>query len=212
MKITIQNAIPAHSTGIYNIIVGESGGVPCEEDMTPTNISNHIRQFSEGQFVALSNDQVVGFAITMRTNRNPNEEPLSWHDMVGNLDIVNHNPFGEWLYGIDFAVDRNFRRRGIGTKMYQARFNLVKRLNLRGFYAGGMLVGYRKYQSRMSVREYARRVIRGELKDPTVTMQMNRGFKPRGVIENYSDGVPWLSHAMLLVWNNPKYQAARIPA
>jgi hypothetical protein len=45
-------------------------------------------------------------------------------------------------------------------------------------------------------------VRRGEIVDPTVTMQINRGFKPLGVIEKYIDAPPPEASAMLIVWNN----------
>ncbi|MBC8170229.1 MAG: GNAT family N-acetyltransferase, partial [Anaerolineae bacterium] len=117
-----------------------------------------------------------------------------------------HDPQGEWLYGVDFYVNEQYRRLGIGSKMYQARFNLVKRLNLRGMYAGGMLAGYHRYQQHMSAREYAEHIIHGELEDPTVTMQMRRGFKPRAVIENYATNPLAGNAAMLIEWRNPDYR------
>lgn len=176
-----------------------------DEYFTVEHLQQHIARFPEGQFVALLENKVVGFAITLRTNYSPNDKPLSWNDAVGDLYLRSHNPRGEWLYGVDFAIDPDYRMRGIGSRMYHARFNLVKRLNLRGFYAGGMLHGYQQYRGLMTVREYAEKVMRGELKDPTVTMQINRGFKPRAVIENYDDYPPSGNSAMLIVWDNPQY-------
>jgi GNAT superfamily N-acetyltransferase len=125
--------------------------------------------------------------------------------MIGGVTLNHHDPLGEWLYGVDFAVDPNYRQHGIGTRMYQTRFELVKRLNLRGFYAGGMLMGYHRYQQQMTVREYGEKVIRGELEDPTVTMQMRRGFKAHSVIEQYVH-YPQAGHAAVLIeWANPHY-------
>jgi hypothetical protein len=110
---------------------------------------------------------------------------------------------------VEMAVRPEYRRNGIGTALYKARFNLVRRLNLKGWYAGGMLMGYYRYQDRMSPREYGERVIRGEIVDPTVTMQMNRGFTPIKVIENYLDEAPAGDAAVLIVWHNPDYQENR---
>ncbi|GAB4518973.1 MAG: GNAT family N-acetyltransferase [Anaerolineae bacterium] len=207
-QITVTNAVPEHCVGIHNIIRLEYE-IPDEEEcdvcMPASAIENHIRRFPEGQFVALNGQQVVGYALTMRTNRSPYAPPLSWMDAIGTFAINNHQPRGEWLYGVDFAVHKAFRRMGIGTKMYRARFAMVKQLNLRGFYAGGMLVNYPKYRHQMSVHEYGQRVIRGDIVDPTVSMQINRGFKPGHVIEGYC-GPTEYDNAMLIVWDNPQYQ------
>ncbi|MCU0498095.1 MAG: GNAT family N-acetyltransferase [Anaerolineae bacterium] len=164
-------------------------------------------RFPEGQLVALYDGIPVAYAVTMRTHYSPSDVPLSWWDMIGrDLSVPSHHADGDWLYGIDFAVHPHYRRHGIGTLMYNARFELVKRLNLRGMYAGGMLMGYHRYRDQMTVREYGERVMRGELEDPTVTMQMRRGFKPRAVIENYVPLPDAGGAAMLIEWRNPHYK------
>lgn len=203
LEVMILNARPDDAEVICHI----GGYFPCgPESPTPDNIRKHIQQFPEGQLVALLNHQIVGFALTMRTHRSPDDHSLPWLDAIGDLDISNHDPAGEWLYGIDFVVDANYRRQGIGSKLYQARFNLVKQFNLRGFYAGGMLLGYQQYRHQMSIRQYAEKVQRGEIYDPTVTMQMKRGFHPYRLIENYSCYPAAGNAAMLIVWNNPQHR------
>jgi GNAT superfamily N-acetyltransferase len=171
--------------------------------LTEHNLREQINKFPEGQFVAVMDGQVVAFAVTMRTGYSPTSKPQSWRDAVGDENLRKHNPRGEWLYGVDFAVHPDYRRHGIGTAMYSARFALVKRLGLKGFYAGGMLRGYEKYSASMSVREYGERVMRGEITDPTVSMQMKRGFVPYAVIDYYDDFAPSGDSAMLIVWHNP---------
>jgi GNAT superfamily N-acetyltransferase len=124
--------------------------------------------------------------------------------MGGSTHIPNHEPNGEWLYGVEMAVRPNYRKLGIGTALYEARFDLVKRLKLRGWYAGGSLMGYHRYQDQLSVREYGEKVIRGEIIDPTVTMQKNRGFQLIRVIENYiNDEYHSGNGAVLILWPNP---------
>ncbi|NJL95798.1 MAG: GNAT family N-acetyltransferase [Anaerolineae bacterium] len=163
--------------------------------------------FRLGSFVARCQGRVVGYALTMRVNRSPYERPLAWIEAVGGLDLRNHDSQGEWMYGIDFVVDPTYRQRGIGTQLYQVRFALIRRLNLRGFYAGGMLRNYSHYAHCMTPVQYAEKVIQREVEDPTVTMQMNRGFAALGVIESYvkADNHP----AMLIAWHNAAFRAAR---
>jgi hypothetical protein len=58
----------------------------------------------------------------------------------------------------------------------------------------------------MTVREYGEKVLTGEIKDPTVTMQMNRGFEAWSVVENYLDEPVAGNAAILIVWKNPEYR------
>ena len=205
-NLIVTNTRPEHAAAIQRLDF--SSWEDTSDCFTAAHIRAHIKRFPEGQFVALLNGHPVGFAVTMRTNKSPHQPALPWFDAVGDMTLRNPRPDGQWLYGVEFVVDPNFRRRGIGTRLYKARFNLVKRLNLRGFYAGGMLAGYHRYHRQMTVREYGQKVRNGELKDPTVTMQINRGFKPAGVIENYCEDDPPYDSAMLIVWDNPQYQMA----
>jgi len=206
--LTITNTRPEHLRNIEKISApkGDDGYFKAE------NFLQHMRRFPEGQFIALMDGKPVGYAITMRTDYSPYDPPLSWMDAIGDMSLSRHNPAGQWLYGVDFCIHTDYRRCGIGTKMYQARFNLVKRLNLQGFYIGGMLAGYYRYHNMMSVREYADQVIRGKIEDPTVSMQIHRGFQPRAVIENYIEDAPEYTSAMLLVWPNPVRIAIPVPA
>jgi GNAT superfamily N-acetyltransferase len=204
--IKVTHALPEHIPGIFvatRLGYGmNSLDTPCEECFTEANLQRHQEIFPQGQFVAVAENQVVAYAVTMRTHHDPYTKPLTWMEAVGDLDLQNHCPAGEWLYGVDFAVLPEFRRRGIGTKMYHARFRLVRQLNLRGFYAGGLLGGYRKYHRQMTLRDYARHVRKGEIIDSTVSMQLNRGFKAGPVIEGYADAPPPHDSAMLIVWEN----------
>ena len=196
-----------HGRGIYETIClandfdpgSDISGVFGASDWRETR-----ERFPAGQIVALAEvegkPQVIGVALSMRTSYAPSEKPLSWREMIGDLTLQNHDPGGRWLYGVEKAVHPAFQRLGVGSALYRAQFTLVKQLGLRGIYAGGMLKGYKAYKRAMSLRDYAGRVMRGELFDPTVSVQMRKGFKPRSLIENYA----WdheAGHAgVLIVW------------
>ncbi|HEX2622300.1 MAG TPA: hypothetical protein VHL11_19210 [Phototrophicaceae bacterium] len=203
-RVSITRMRPEHIADIIPMSSPDGGSDPW--NFSAQMLPEVMQRFPEGQSVALVDGKVVSYAITMRTNRSPDELPLSWAAMIGDMTLKNHDSNGEWLYGVDFYVNVAYRCLGIGTKMYQARFNLVRRLNLRGMYAGGMLAGYDRYRRQMSVREYGEKVILGELEDPTVTMQMRRGFRPRAMIENYTDSESAGYAAMLIEWDNPDWR------
>jgi len=167
-------------------------------------VRRQIRRFPEGQFVAVrgygDEERVLGVAMLMRTDRPPSAKPKPWLRMIGGLGLRNHVASGRWLYGVEMAVDPDAQGQGVGSALYRRRLELVRELGLDGMYAGGMLKGYRRFRNRMSPREYAERVRSGEIEDPTVTMQLRRGFRAAGVIEDYEDDDEAGNCAMLIVW------------
>jgi GNAT superfamily N-acetyltransferase len=211
LSFRIEAAKLEHGPGVYEVTClandfDPSGFVPNIfglEDWPQT-----IGSFPEGQLVAVASinhqDKVIGVALSLRTHYSPAEKPLSWLQMIGNLSLSKHDPSGRWLYGVEKAVHPDFQGLGVGSALYEAQFDLIKRLNLRGMYAGGMLKGYKHYKDKMSIREYAGKVMRGEIFDPTVSVQMKKGFKPRTPIENYSWDHQANHTGMLIVYEAPR--------
>lgn len=204
-------AAPCHGRGVYEAICLANDFDPNEHITGVFGLdtwADTLAACPGGQFVAVTerdgDEKVVGLAVSMRTNYAPFAKPLSWRDMIGDLSLRNNDAKGAWLYGVEKAVHPEFQGRGIGSALYKAQFGLVKRLGLRGMYAGGMLKGYKHHRGEMSVREYARRVMRGELFDPTVSVQMRKGFKPLTIIENYAWDHEAAHAGMLIVYEAPK--------
>ena len=206
-----------HADGVYDVI-RLANGYPTDRYCHCINqeaVAEQLERFPEGQFVAVTyedgRERVVGMASTMLTTRTPDDEPLAWYDMVGSFGLRNHDAGGDWLYGVEIAVHPDYQRHGIGTALYRARLALIDELDLEGWYAGGMLMGYHRYRDLMTPREYGRRVIAGELEDPTVSMQLRRGFEPRAIVENYYPEWKAGHAAVLLVYQPPRARAARRP-
>lgn len=201
-----------HAEQVYEV-VRRAHGVPlhreCRGCNPPEILAQQLDRFPEGQFVALAylthedgkeEECVVGTATLMRTARPPSARPLPWIEAIGSHGLSNHDSKGDWLYGVEMAVHPDYQGRGVGSALYRARLALIGRLGLNGMYAGGMLKGYHQYCHLMGPAEYGRKVIRGELRDPTVTMQLNRGFKAYGVIENYEWDAAAGNCAVLIAW------------
>jgi|SRR5579859_6207591 len=146
---------------------------------------NHARLFPEGQFVALVDGEIVGSTSTMRIDFDFDNPQHSFLDIIDHGWLSGHNPRGAWLYGADMNVHPEYRRLGIGRKLYEARTALVEKLNLCGQIAGGMLPGYAKHADRMSAVEYCHKVVAGELTDPTLTAQLKNGFRFVEVLHDY---------------------------
>lgn len=211
--IVIMNTKPWHADDVAHTFREAYGLRPneeCEDCFKPEDIQAHIERFPEGQFIAMrisgpSAGHAVAMAVTMRTSRPPTAPVLPWRQAIGDLRLSAHEPQGDWLYGVELAVHPGYRRHGIGTALYEARFELVKALNLRGWHAVGMLMGYRDYADNMDVVEYGQRVIACQIKDPTVTMQMNRGFRAEQVVTDYVDEPAAGDAGVQIVWENPDY-------
>ena len=117
-----------------------------------------------------------------------------------------HNPDGAYYYGTDISVHPDYRRKGLGRKLYEKRKEVVRRHNRQGIVAGGFIPGFARHKANMTVEDYVARVVAGDLYDPTLSMQLHNGFEVRGILSNYmsvgnSDG-----YATLIVWPNPEYK------
>jgi len=164
---------------------------------------SHVRLFPEGQHVDLDGERVVGQSSTFRCRGDQALVPHNFYDILGHGFFTNHDPQGEWLYGADMSVHPDYRGRRIATRLYSARKDLIRRLGMRGMVAGGQMPGYPRYRATMSVEEYAGRVARSELIDPTLTPQLRNGFVVRGILHDYLHDAELGDEATLIVWENP---------
>ncbi len=176
------------------------------EWLNEEHFASHLQLFPEGQHVALDGERVVGQSSTFRCRSDQAFVPHTFYDIIAGGFFTKHDPQGEWLYGADTSVHPDYRGRKIASKLYRARKDLIRRLNLRGMVAGGMLPGYNRHKDAMSVEEYIERVTCGELIDPTLTPQLRNGFVVRGVLRDYIDDDAITSHAALIVWEKPDYK------
>jgi len=205
LDFAVVNTELRHAEGVYDV-VRLANGYPTDRYchcINPDAVGEQLERFPEGQFVAVTYEdgaeKVIGMATTMRTRRSPDEPPLPWYDVIGSFGLRNHDPDGQWLYGVEIAVHPEYQKRGVASGLYKARLGLVDQFGLEGWYAGGMLMGYYRYADDLTPREYAERVVRGELRDPTVSMQLHRGLEARAIIEDYYPEWRAGSAAVLLV-------------
>ncbi|HET8985354.1 MAG TPA: GNAT family N-acetyltransferase [Trueperaceae bacterium] len=198
-----------HADGVYDV-VRLANGYPTDRYchcINPESVAEQLERFPIGQFVAVTYEdgaeKVIGMGTTMITSRSPDHEPLPWYDVIGSFGLRNHDPEGDWLYGVEIAVHPDYQRNGVASALYKARLALIDELHLKGWYAGGMLMGYDDHRDTLTPRQYAELVIAGELTDPTVTMQLHRGLEPRAIIEGYYP--EWKAgHAAVLLVHEPQ--------
>lgn len=182
------------------------------ELFTAQKYRHHLKLFPEGQFVAVINEhgreKVIGAASSFRTSFDFSDTHHTFQEAIADGWLDNHDPEGEWLYGADMSVHPDYRRRGVGSKLYVARATLVRRLNLRGEVAGGMLPGYARYRDQMSVEQYVAGVVAGRLQGMTLAMQLKNGFHVRGILHDHITDPVTNNCAALIVRENPDYKPA----
>lgn len=134
---------------------------------------------------------------------------LEWHNWKAVADsgyIRNHNPKGDTLYGIEIMVDPEFRGMKLSRRLYDARKDLARRMNLARIVIAGRIPGYGKFAEEMPASEYIDKVAEKAIYDPVMTAQMSNGFAVRGLIPNYlaadSDSC---GYATFLEWVNLNY-------
>jgi GNAT superfamily N-acetyltransferase len=172
-------------------------------------IESHLQVFPEGQFVAVEPDgTVVGSASTLIVSLNPEYAEHTWKEITTDGMFTNHHNLhdgGDSLYGADISTHPKYRHEGIGSMLYDARKELVIKLNLKRMIAGGRLFNYCEYADKISPLEYAHKVIRGELRDPVLSFEVANGFRFIKILPNYLDDVRSLNYASFIEWLNQKY-------
>ena len=143
----------------------------------------HLQIFPEGQFVITDGNEVIGMTSTMRSAFNDNHH--TFKETIAGGWLTNHNPFGDWLYGLDLGIHPNYRGKGLARGLYRARQLLVQTLKLKGQFTVGMMNGYGAVAETISAQQYFEELKEGKRTDPTLTPQMKIGFEPISLIPNY---------------------------
>ncbi len=173
---------------------------PEEQIWSREQIETHLRIFPEGALCAELNGEVVGSCTSLIIQFDPAHPDHSWAEVTDNGSITTHDPSGDTLYGVDISVRPDFRGKGVARALYQARFDLVRRLGLTRFMAGGRMPGYHKHAAQLTPEAYANEVIAGRIIDPVITPQLKAGLKPVEVVHNYLIDEESGNNALLLEW------------
>lgn len=199
-EISVRNTRPDDFPGIIRLTEKVyPNSRPWHEDQ----LASHLEVFPEGQFVAvhLGSKEIVGMAASLIVSWEDYEIDHSWRDITAAGTFRNHDPEGRTLYGAEVMVSPGRQRQGVGAKIYCARRELVRRLGLRRIRAGARLRGYRRYAEKMSAAEYVQKVLKKELKDPTLSFQLKEGFKIIAVVAEYLSHDPdSVGYAAVIEW------------
>ncbi len=148
-------------------------------------IQSQVNHFPEGQLIVEYEGRLVASSSSLIVQFDQYSDWHEWREISADGYISNHDPEGDTLYGIEIMVHPKYRGLRLARRLYTARKELAKRLNVARIMIGGRIPNYHKYASEMSAREYCEEVIRRGLYDPVLTTQIANGFQLKRLIENY---------------------------
>jgi GNAT superfamily N-acetyltransferase len=169
-------------------------------------LASHLDHFPGGQFVAVdASGGLAGMAASLIIRWDDYEFDGNWRDFTDAGMFTNHDPLGgRTLYGAEVMVDPLRQGRGVGSMLYHARRLLAERMDLPRIRAAARLRNYARFAGQFTPHEYVRRVVRGELKDPTLSFQLKHGFEVLAVVSDYlPHDSESLGFAAVIEWRNP---------
>lgn len=202
MNVTVRQMKPEDFDAVIRIT---RAIYPDSPPWSHAQLASHKEMFPDGQLVAELDGEVVGMAASLIVLWDDYTLNTNWRDFTDHGMFTNHDPWrGRTLYGAEVMVHPSVQGKGIGKHLYAARRDIVKRRRLLRVRAGARLSGYHRVADTMTPEEYTRRVVRGELSDPTLSFQIKQGFHVIGVARDYLRHDPEsLGNAAVIEWLNP---------
>lgn len=204
-QIIIRNTRPEDFSSIIDLT---KEVYPNSASWTVKQLTSHITIFPEGQLIAIEEEtkRIVGMAASLVVLWDDYDMETNWRDFTDHGFFTNHDPEnGRTLYGAEVMVLPSAQGKGVGKMLYSARRELVERLNLLRIRAGSRLRGYHRFADKVTEEEYVKKVVKGELGDPTLSFQIKQGFSVLSVISNYLRSDPEsLGFAAVIEWLNEK--------
>ncbi len=174
---------------------------------TREQISTLIKLFPAGQICIEDHGKPVAFALSMIIDYSLFGEQHTYDQIINKGTFKSHDPDGDYLYGIEVFVDPAFQGMRLGRRLYAARKEIAKDLNLKGILLGGRIPGYHKHSDELSPEEYILSVQNREIHDPVLSFQISNNFHVRSLLDDYWPA-DHHSHgnAVLLEWINIYYR------
>ncbi|MCA8951512.1 MAG: GNAT family N-acetyltransferase [Planctomycetes bacterium] len=171
------------------------------------HVESQIEHFPEGQIGVTYDGELVASSCSLIVDYDLCSDWHDWKVVSDSGYIRNHDPKGDVLYGIEIMVDPEYQGMRLARRLYEARKQLARELNLKGIVIGGRIPGYAGHKSEMSAHDYVLRVEAKSLVDPVLTTQLANGFELKQVIPDYlpsdEDSGGWATH---MEWTNVDYR------
>lgn len=181
----------------------------CFPGMTPWSadqIESQLKIFPEGQIVVEYKNKIIASSTSLIIDFDIYGNRHSWYEISNKGYITNHNPEGDTLYGIEIMVHPSYRGMKLARRLYEARKELARHLNLMRIVIGGRVPEYIKYKDKMSIEDFVDKVSRKVIYDPVLTTQLSNGFVLKRIISEYlTSDKESAGFASLLEWTNLNY-------
>src|SRR5688572_20473860 len=211
-SIHILPATPAHAPAmerVQRVVYDGSKGANDPDTLYERHFLAQIAAFPEGQFVAVDSENglVVGHTSGMLFHFDEGKPfTEAWVDTTDCGLFTTHRPDGEWMYGAETAVLPDYQGCGVGSRLMEARFDLCRRLNLRGMVAGSVIMDYHRYAETLTPEDYVKEVVAGRIFDTNLSKQMKKGFLPHNLMQDYVSDKLSLGWGVAIVWHNAEYE------
>ena len=173
---------------------------------TREQFMSQLARFAQGQICIEDQGKVIAGALSLIIDAAKYSDDHTYDEIVGDGYFRNHDPEGDYLYGVDVFVHPDHQGLRLGRRLYDARKELCENLNLQGILIGGRIPGYRKHPD-LSPREYIERVRNREIYDPVLTFQLSNDFHIKRLVRAYwPDDSLSRGNAVLLEWPNIAYE------
>lgn len=181
---------------------------PTESFLTQRHYEMQLKYFPEGQFVAVCQGKIIGYANSVIVNIDDD----FWYrvdEITGADTFSTHNPDGDTLYGADMAVHPDFRRKNVSSLLYKRRKALLKRYNLKRMIAYGRIPEYKNHAGKMSADQYVKKVVKGELTDYALNAHLKAGYHVKKVQLDITVDKSSLNYSTFLEMPNPDFNVAK---
>ena len=197
---------PLHLDDFDAVLALQLECFPGMDPWTLEHFSSQVSQFPEGQIGVEYDGELVASSASLVVDFSAYAEWHDWKQIADDGMIRNHDPEGDTLYGIEIMVSPRYRGMKLSRRIYSARKELCRRMNLQRIIIGGRIPGYGAFHAKMTPREYVEYVQFKDIYDPVLTPQLSNGFVVRGIIPGYLDeDTESRGFATHLEWTNLDY-------
>ena len=188
---------------IMDLVYERAGGA-----WTRKQFGAMLSRFPQGQFCIEDSGKVVAAALSLIVDYKRYGDFHTHEQITGNGYLTTHDANGDSLYGVDVFVHPDYRGLRLGRRLYDARKELCRNLNLRRIIFGGRIPNYDEYIDRLTPQAYIERVKDREIYDPVLTFQLSNDFHVRRIITGYlPEDEESHAYAVISQWINIHYQS-----
>jgi predicted amidohydrolase/ribosomal protein S18 acetylase RimI-like enzyme len=172
---------------------------------------NLVTRFPEGQLGIFADDEgLIASCSALVVDSGDVQDWYDWMSVSDGGNIRNHDPKGDTLYGMEMQVDPEWRGYRLSRRLYDARKELCRNLNLARIVIGGRIPGYKAHADELSARDYIDAVMERRLYDPVLTSQLANGFVLKRLIADYlPSDEDSAGYATELEWTNLDHRRVR---